>query len=169
MRKLKLFTLAVTITFFTACTTEKKIEENKTNDSAEIKKEEPEVKEIEETKAEEDTIKVDMSSKEAKILAKNWAMTAFTHTDGRKQDNITNASIELKEDGTFDEKFKGQSIATGKWMLADNNKNLVLKHLTGNMKDKIEKLGIKELKDDKLVTVDDDGKMTETYIPAAKK
>jgi hypothetical protein len=43
------------------------------------------------------------------------------------------------------------------------DKTLVMKHLTGDLKGQTEKLIIKEASDKKLVTVDDEGKMSETY------
>jgi hypothetical protein len=113
-------------------------------------------------------------SEEAKPFAKEWAMKSFTHTDGKVQDNIDNSFLTLGEDGKFVELFSTKEVATGTWniMKEGNSQVLVLTHTSGDMVTKLregkEKLMIKEISADKMVTADNGGKMTETFMVVKK-
>lgn len=157
---MKLLQNLLTVSFFallTACGGGEKTEEKKDT----LQTEEPKIEE----KTEEPKMEL---TEDAKMLVKKWQMVSFTHTDGKKEDNIDDAFLELNEDGSFIEIFKGQTIATGKWMLSEDKKSLTFKHETGEFKDREKKEEVKEMGAEKLVTSDDDGKMIETYVPAKK-
>ncbi len=111
-------------------------------------------------------------SEDAKPFVKKWAMTSYTDTEGKSQDNIDNAFLELADDGTFVELFSGKEIASGTWNVEKEGEAmvLVLTHKKGEMASQLsegkEKLNIKEFSAEKMITVDDGGKMTETFVPA---
>ncbi|TAE18786.1 MAG: hypothetical protein EAZ95_03410 [Bacteroidetes bacterium] len=123
-------------------------------------KEKPEPEPKEEAPKKEEP-KPEALSEEGQKIAKKWAMKEFTHTDGKKEEVKGKQILHLKADGTFEQVFGEKTVATGTWNVKD--KNLTMKHLTGAEKDQTEKLVVKEATDKKLVTVDDGGKMTETY------
>ena len=101
-------------------------------------------------------------TEEAKKIAKKWTLKEITHADGKKEKAKSNSILDLKADGTFTELFAGKEVATGTWQVT--GKDFVMTHLTGAMAaQKTEKLSIKEATDKKLVTSDDEGKMTESY------
>lgn len=110
-------------------------------------------------------------SEEAKPFVKKWAMTSYTDTQGKTQDNIDNAFLELADDGTFVELFSGKEIASGTWNIEKEGEGmvLVLTHKKGEMASQLsegkEKLNVKEFSPEKMITVDDGGKMSETFVP----
>ncbi|NJL12689.1 MAG: hypothetical protein HC913_06650 [Microscillaceae bacterium] len=131
-------------------------EANKTTEATEVSEESPEL------------------SEEAQPFVKKWSMTSFSHNDGRKEENISNRILNLKEDGTFEEFFNKRVIASGTWNVSKEGERqmLVLTHKTGEMstelKDGEEKLTVKEISADKMITEDDGGKMSETFVPASE-
>ncbi|MDX2305721.1 MAG: hypothetical protein NW226_23140 [Microscillaceae bacterium] len=114
-------------------------------------------------------VTIDVENEDVKMLIKRWKMTEYTHTDGKSEKNIKGAFLVLKEDGTFEELFNANVIASGKWSFEVEGKVISLMHETGEMKGDNEKLTVKELTADKLITLDDEGKMTETWMPEAEK
>ncbi len=125
------------------------------------------------TEESEDKTTVEISE-DAKPFVKKWAMISYTDTEGKSKDKIDNAFLELADDGTFTELFSGKEIASGTWNVEKEGEKmlLVLTHKKGEMASQLsegkEKLNIKEFSAEKMVTVDDGGKMTETFVPAKK-
>jgi hypothetical protein len=114
---------------------------------------------VKEDKKEETPQKEELSE-EAKKIAKKWNRKSYTHDDGKVEEVKSKEELDLKADGTFEELFAGKSIATGTWNVKD--KQLVLKHLTGQEKDQAEKHKVEEANDNKLVLLNEKGKK-ETY------
>ena len=121
------------------------------------KKDEKPTEKVEDKKSEPE--KAEALTEEGKKIAKTWMLKEIVHLDGKK--DAPNGVFKLNADGTFEELIGGKQVASGTWNLKD--KVLSMKHLTGDLKEQIEKLTIKEATDKKLVTTDLDGKMTETY------
>ncbi len=104
----------------------------------------------------------ELSEVEQKFV-KKWQMTSFVHEDGRKEEGLSGDYLNLMEDGTYEEIFKDNVVATGNWKVEEGT--LVLNHETGEFMGTQEKLVVKEITEDKLITEDDEGKMTETFTP----
>lgn len=107
-----------------------------------------------------------LNSETAQKLARKWQMIAYSHTDGRSEEGLEGDFLVLNADGSFSEVFKGKEVASGKWSLSEDEKQLILKHETGEFLGKESKMTIQEVSAEKLVTVDDEGKMTETFVAA---
>jgi hypothetical protein len=106
-------------------------------------------------------------TEDAKMIAKKWQMTEMTHVDKSKEKTKDNKFfLDLKPDGTYTEMAGTKTIETGKWLLAADKKSITFIRESGefNGSKKVEE--IKEFSATKLVTVDNDGKMTETFEPA---
>ncbi|MCS6821818.1 MAG: hypothetical protein NZ551_08105 [Microscillaceae bacterium] len=159
MKIFNIFLVACIFSFAVACGSKKNEEKQE-----EAKQE---TKESQEEKKESASSKPDMNVAEVKMLVKKWALKSIVHKDGKKEENIDNAFLELKEDGTFVEFFAGKEVATGNWELSADKKTFTLIHKTGpeatTLKDGREKSAIKELTDNKFVTEDEN---IETYEPA---
>jgi major membrane immunogen (membrane-anchored lipoprotein) len=162
MKKILISIAYLSFLFLTACNSsgEKTTEEK---NPTETSKTEGKNKETEKNTDEQDKSEVPTKpSEEGLKIAKKWLMVKIMHNDKKEEDvKAKKGVLELKTDGTFVETFNDKEIATGNWKLEGND--LVVKHLTGEFKGKEEKLVVKEKSDTKLVTVDNDGKMTETY------
>ena len=100
------------------------------------------------TEKNKETQKPKELSEDGKKLVKKWLLKSFTHSDGKVQE-VKESSLNLSADGTFDEVRNKKSIATGTWNVEKNE--LVMAHLTGDMKDQTEKSTIKESSDKKLI------------------
>jgi predicted secreted protein len=111
-----------------------------------------------------------LSEDDKKSFAKKWQMVSYVHADSSKEQSKEDEVIALNEDGKFELLFNEKSIAGGSWgvEVQDSVKIITLMHESGPEKDLTEKLTVKEVSADKLVTVDDSGKMTETYKVAKK-
>ncbi len=106
----------------------------------------------------------DMSDEDVSTLARKWQLTAFTHIDGQKEENIEGDFLYLNEDGSYTEIVKLDTIV-GTWDLdKTEGKVLMLKPTTGKFAGQTEKLAIEELSAEQMITSDDDGKMTETFV-----
>lgn len=140
--------------------------ENKTEDSTKTDTK------VEEKKEEAKDTAQFVLTEEAKVFVNNWKLDAYTHADGKSEKNIQGAFLNLMEDGTFKELFNEKIIASGNWMVSQDKKSLTLMHKTGKYKEEFgkeeEKFTIKEISATKLTTVDDGGKMTETYLVEKK-
>jgi hypothetical protein len=123
----------------------------------EKEKPEPEPKEQAPKKEEP---KPEALSEEGQKIAKKWNRKSYTHDDGKVEEVKSKEELDLKVDGSFEEFFAGKSIATGTWNVKD--KQLLLKHLTGQEKDQTEKHKIEEASDAKLILLNEKGKK-ETY------
>ncbi|GAB4404392.1 MAG: hypothetical protein OHK0053_29910 [Microscillaceae bacterium] len=113
-------------------------------------------------------------TEEAQAFVKQWSLISFSHADGRKEENISNRILDLKADGTFEELFNKKVIASGTWNVSKEGEQqmLILVHKTGEMASELkngeEKITVKEISADKMVTEDDGGKMTETFVPVSE-
>lgn len=176
MKKLSiLFTLFIfSVVTLSSCDSEEKSESDTDTTKAATEEVTEEETSTEETSTEEEPAAV-VLSEEAKPFAKEWAMTSFTNTEGKSQDGIDNAFLTLGEDGKFKETFSGKEIASGTWDIIKEGdvQVLVLTHLKGEMATQLqegkEKLSIKEFSTEKMITSDDDGKMTETFMAVGNK
>lgn len=159
---MKKIILSVTVAAFlvmTACGSggEKKAE-NTPESKEEADKKQPEKTNTESEKAEAPT----KPSAEAMKIAKKWKMTKFTHADGKEEkEKVANKILNLKEDGTFEQMMNDKVIVAGNWKL--EGKVISLKSGSAGAEIKEEKLTLKSSDDKQLVTIDDDGKMTETF------
>ncbi|TAE76264.1 MAG: hypothetical protein EAZ85_00635 [Bacteroidetes bacterium] len=165
MKKIILSIALVACMGLTSCGSggEKTANENaeKTADaSKDANKKEPE--KVEETDKTEAPTK---PSAEGLKIAKKWKMVKFTHTDGKEEKEPEKNSVKilnLKDDGTFEQLMNDKVINAGNWKL--DGKSIVLKKAGASGAEvKEEKLNVKSSNDKQLVTVDDDGKMTETF------
>ncbi len=132
----------------------------KTPETKEIPKkgEDPKIAETDKTEA------PTKPSAEGMKIAKKWKMTKFTHADGKEETEKGNTAgkvMNLKADGTFEQTVNEKVIVAGNWKL--DGKNLVLKSGAAGAEVKEEKLTIKSSDEKQLVTMDDGGKMTETF------
>lgn len=116
----------------------------------------------------EETPSLDLEDEDVKILINRWMMTSFIHEDGRSEEGLEGDYVTFKEDGTYEEKVRGNTVATGDWNLdKTEGKVIVFKVKTGEFIGNTSKWVIDDLQADKLVVKDDDGKMTETYMVQA--
>lgn len=112
----------------------------------------------------EETVSLDLENEDVQMLVKTWKMVSFTHEDGSNEEAQEEDLLVLNEDGTFADIFKGNEVASGVWNYDAEGRIISLEHKTGNLMGDKQKLTIKELAADKLITIDDDGKMTETFV-----
>lgn len=136
--------------------------ESDTEEEKEEATEEEDTSSEEEEKEEE----ADMSSDEAKMLAKTWKMTEFIHEKGETEQAQEEDLLTLNVDGTYIDTIEGKEMESGTWQLSEDKKEVVFKVEKGEFMGSTKRVSIKELTKEKLVTVDDDGKMTETFVPA---
>ena len=116
-----------------------------------------------------ETNSLDLENEDIKMLINRWKMTAYTHTDGKSEEGIEGAYLVLKEDATFEELFNTNVIASGSWSYDAEGKELSLIHETGELKGDNEKFAIEELSAGEMITKDDEGKMTETWVAEAEE
>ncbi|MCU0444778.1 MAG: hypothetical protein MUE85_07650 [Microscillaceae bacterium] len=133
------------------------------------------------TEAKEETTEVKEEAKEevkfeltddVKPFVNKWKLAEVTHTDGKTEKAKEDGYLELKEDGTFNELFGKNVVASGNWTASKDKKTLTLIHKSGDYKSRMgkeeEPFVIKEISADKLATVDADGKMTEIFVAEKK-
>ena len=167
MKLLQNLLLSALFLFLVACgggdtTTEDTTEEN----TEETTNEETTEESTEETSEEAG---LDLENEDVKMLINRWKMTAYTHTDGKKEEGIENAYLVLKEDGTFEELFNANVIASGSWSYDAEGKEISMIHETGELKGDNEKFTVEEISAEQMITKDDEGKMTETWVVEAEE
>ncbi|MEO1653441.1 MAG: hypothetical protein AAFU64_07855 [Bacteroidota bacterium] len=148
--------------FIVSCGGGEQVSEDETTEE-ETSEESSDATETEDETSEE-TASLDLENEDVKMLVKTWKMISFTHEDGSNEEAQEEDLLVLNEDGTFADIFKGNEVATGVWSYDAEGRIISLKHKTGNLMGDNQKLAIKELAADKLITIDDDGKMTETFV-----
>jgi hypothetical protein len=167
MKLLQTLLLAGTFAMLTACgggSGETKTED--TTAKTEAKEEATEKKE----EAKEEA-KFELTD-DVKPFVNKWKLSEVTHMDGKTEKVKEEGYLELKEDGTFNELFGKNVIASGNWMASKDKKTLTLMHKSGDYKSKMgreeEPFTVKEISADKLATVDEGGKMTEIFVAEKK-
>jgi hypothetical protein len=166
MKLLQTLLLAGIFAMLTACgggSTETKTEDTtKTEAKEETTEKKEEVKEDAKFELTEDV----------KPFVNKWKLSEITHIDGKTEKAKEDGYLELKEDGTFNELFGKNVVASGNWTASKDKKTLTLMHKSGDYKNKMgkeeEPFVVKEISADKLVTVDDGGKMTEIFVVEKK-
>jgi hypothetical protein len=168
MKLISKLTFFVLLFFAFACGGSSTEGEKKTDDTAKTETKPDEAEKKEEPK---DTVKFVLTD-EAKVFVNKWKLDSYTHTDGKSEKNIQGSFLSLKEDGSFEELFNANVIASGTWNVSKDQKTLTLIHKTGKYKEEFgketEDVSVKEVSAAKLVTVDAGGKMTETYVAEKK-
>jgi hypothetical protein len=166
MKLLQILLLAGIFAMLTACGGGST--ETKTEDTTKIEAKEESTEKKEEAKEE---AKFELTE-DIKPFVNKWKLSEVTHIDGKTEKVKEDGYLELKEDGTFNELFGKNVIASGNWTASKDKKTLNLLHKSGDYRNKMgkedEPFVVKEISADKLVTVDDGGKMTEVFVAAKK-